>query len=207
MRKHKQPYLSGERSAETTPSTIRHGSLRSTRLTEASKGAMVIDFHNPESSFGSRTGANNRKTGRERSRKQVKAAKVKPSQASLQYMAAPLFASTNPHQRTMIGGEEEVTSAYTFAQRKALSITPHVTGLISFLGSAFIVVEVLRDRNKRSQIYHRLILGVSITTLVSSIFFGLSTWPIPEGTAHVYRDDRTDRMSGGGNSTIGCLVC
>ena len=86
----------------------------------------------------------------------------------------------------MIGGEEEVTSAYTFAQRKALSITPHVTGLISFLGSAFIVVEILRDRSKRSQIYHRLILGISITTLLSSIFFGLSTWPIPEGTAHVY---------------------
>lgn len=86
----------------------------------------------------------------------------------------------------MIGGEEEVTSAYTFAQRKALSITPHVTGLISFLGSTFIIVEILRDRSKRSQIYHRLILGISITTLLSSIFFGLSTWPIPEGTAHVY---------------------
>ena len=86
----------------------------------------------------------------------------------------------------MIGGEEEVTSAYSIAQRKALSITPHVTGLISFFASAFIVIEILRDRLKRSQIYHRLMLGMSIITMLSSIFFGLSTWPIPEETPYVY---------------------
>lgn len=82
--------------------------------------------------------------------------------------------------------EDESTSFYSFNQLKALSITPHVGGLISFVASCFIVLEILSDRNKHGQVYHRLMLAMSIVLMLVSVFVGMSTWPIPRGTPHVY---------------------
>lgn len=67
------------------------------------------------------------------------------------------------------------------SQEVALAIIPHVTGGLSMMGSAFIAISVLRSANKRRKTYHRLLLAMSISDFVSSFFYFLSTWPIPQG--------------------------
>ena len=48
--------------------------------------------------------------------------------------------------------------------------------------SLLLVVTILRDRNRRRLCYHRLMLGVSVADMSASLWFALSTWPVPAGT-------------------------
>ena len=76
--------------------------------------------------------------------------------------------------------------AFTYAQKKALSIIPHVTGPFSFVGSVCIIVEVIRDRTRWTKSYHRLLFAMASFDALSSVALGLSTWPIPAGSEGVY---------------------
>ena len=76
--------------------------------------------------------------------------------------------------------------AFTYAQKKALSIIPHVTGPFSFVGSVCIIVEVIRDRSRWNKPYHRLLFAMAFFDALSSVALGLSTWPIPAGSEGVY---------------------
>ena len=75
---------------------------------------------------------------------------------------------------------------FTDAQTRALSIIPHVTGPFSFVGSAWIITDILRDRTRWSKPYHRLLFAMAFFDSLSSIALGLSTWPIPSGSSGVY---------------------
>eukprot|EP00567_Pseudictyota_dubia_P016298 CAMPEP_0197442650 /NCGR_PEP_ID=MMETSP1175-20131217/8622_1 /TAXON_ID=1003142 /ORGANISM="Triceratium dubium, Strain CCMP147" /LENGTH=132 /DNA_ID=CAMNT_0042973167 /DNA_START=85 /DNA_END=480 /DNA_ORIENTATION=+ len=71
------------------------------------------------------------------------------------------------------------------AKHASISIIPHFTGLLSVLGSLFIVLDILHPRNrskKLCKVYSRLLLGMSLSDLCSSVAMALSTWPIPRGT-------------------------
>ncbi len=48
------------------------------------------------------------------------------------------------------------------AKVKFMVIIPKITGALSFLGSFYIVCDVLRDPRKRKTPYHRIMLGMSI---------------------------------------------
>ena len=76
--------------------------------------------------------------------------------------------------------------AFTYAQKKVLSIIPHVTGPFSFVGSVCIIVEVIRDRTRWNKPYHRLLFAMASFDALSSVALGLSTWPIPAGSKGVY---------------------
>ena len=56
-----------------------------------------------------------------------------------------------------------------------MAILPKVTGLISLISSAFIIHHVIRDRKRCSQVYHRLLLGMSTSDFFGS-FTRLSLW-------------------------------
>ena len=73
-------------------------------------------------------------------------------------------------------------SNLSLSQRRALSLFPKITGWLSLLFSSLLVVIVLRDKKRRSLCYHRLMLGVSLADISASLWFGLSTWPIPRGS-------------------------
>jgi len=83
---------------------------------------------------------------------------------------------------------------YTFEQRyiekykrKALAIIPKVTGMISFVFSAYIVYHVLFDPKRRRSLKNRLLVGISIHDMIADLFgFFLSTWPMPADTWLVY---------------------
>lgn len=70
---------------------------------------------------------------------------------------------------------------FTETQNKVIAILPKFTGPISFLGSAWIIYEILCDRRKWNRPYHRLLFMMCVFDAFSSIALGLSTWPIPEG--------------------------
>jgi hypothetical protein len=61
-------------------------------------------------------------------------------------------------------------------------IIQRVMGTISLIGSSYVIEEVLRDERKRNHSFHRLMVGLSISDVLSSFFANiLSTAPIPKG--------------------------
>ena len=65
-------------------------------------------------------------------------------------------------------------------QQTALALAPKITASLSVLCSSTIAWIVLRDPMRRGKVFHRLILGMSLTDLVTSFWWVLSTWPIPK---------------------------
>jgi hypothetical protein len=74
----------------------------------------------------------------------------------------------------------------SIGQQKALAVLPKITGFPSVLFSVAVVAVILRDRKKKSKVYHRLILGMSLADISSSIWLAMSTWPIPNKTVIVW---------------------
>mmetsp|Transcript_17893 Transcript_17893/g.32260 ORF Transcript_17893/g.32260 Transcript_17893/m.32260 type:complete len:670 (+) Transcript_17893:74-2083(+) len=65
-------------------------------------------------------------------------------------------------------------------QQATLAVVPKITGWLSVIGSSTIAYFLLvRDPSKRKKVYHRLILGMAIADISSSVWLSLSTWPIP----------------------------
>mmetsp|Transcript_30148 Transcript_30148/g.62746 ORF Transcript_30148/g.62746 Transcript_30148/m.62746 type:complete len:333 (+) Transcript_30148:50-1048(+) len=76
---------------------------------------------------------------------------------------------------------------FSFSQRKALSIIPHITGALSVIGSLSILYDILKDRSRKlHRPYYRILLGMSFFDVFASASLGMSTWPIPRGTEGVY---------------------
>jgi hypothetical protein len=72
---------------------------------------------------------------------------------------------------------------YNDWQSSVLAITPRVTGTLSILASSYIVQHVLLSPNKRKNIYHRLLLCMSLNDIIGSFFgYALSSIPMPVGT-------------------------
>jgi len=62
---------------------------------------------------------------------------------------------------------------------KALAIIPKVTGTISFLCSLLLASYILSSRKRRSSVFGRIMVGLSISDMCSSAMWFLSTWPMP----------------------------
>ena len=74
-------------------------------------------------------------------------------------------------------------SSLTRSQQVSLAVLPKVFGSLSFCFSWVIIVTVLRDaKGKRSKVYHRLVMGMSLADVSSSFALALSTWPIPSSS-------------------------
>ena len=86
--------------------------------------------------------------------------------------------------------------ALSLAQRRALALVPKITGWISFGFSGLVAATVLRDKNRRSLCYHRLICGISLVDMSASLWLGMSTWPIPResGALWAVGNDTTCRV-------------
>ena len=78
------------------------------------------------------------------------------------------------------------------AQQQMASILPHITGFLSVCGNSAIIADICRryrkspssssSNNNKPSTYHRLMLGMSATSMSASVCSGLSTWPMPKGT-------------------------
>ena len=67
------------------------------------------------------------------------------------------------------------------AKKNVLIWLPRISGIISFLGSSTIIVDVVRDKKKRAKIYGQLMLAMSLFDLMGSLAYSLATLPIPKG--------------------------
>jgi len=67
-------------------------------------------------------------------------------------------------------------------QTKLLAIMVKCTAVPSILGSSYIAYEVLKNKRKRGKTYHRLLLAMSISDIMSSTAIFVGSWAIPKGT-------------------------
>jgi hypothetical protein len=78
------------------------------------------------------------------------------------------------------GGDKDVFGAETHAQNVAMAWVPRFSALLSIFGSSMIIYDVLRDKTKRSSLFHTLMVAMSVFDIFGSIAWGLTTLPIPE---------------------------
>ena len=71
---------------------------------------------------------------------------------------------------------------FSHSKKVALALLPKISGSFSFIGSSWIIIEVLTSINKRSTVYNRLLLLMSTIDAIVSISYIASTWPIPSIT-------------------------
>ena len=84
--------------------------------------------------------------------------------------------------------------ASTLSQQMAVAIAPKFTAGLSALGSLLTCILILRPKtnhgrqssSNKIRTYHRLVLGMSLCCLSSSVAWFFTTWPIPRGTSGVY---------------------
>ena len=70
-------------------------------------------------------------------------------------------------------------SSFTSGRSVALAVTPKVSSFLSIVSSTWIVVEVMTQPTKRRNTYNRLLLMMSVCDLSTTIWYFMSTWPIP----------------------------
>lgn len=70
--------------------------------------------------------------------------------------------STNNSRNNNGNKKAPYVSRFTEKQQAALKTTPHITGMLSLLGSIFVIQDIVRDPEKLKRTYSRLVLGVSI---------------------------------------------
>jgi hypothetical protein len=68
----------------------------------------------------------------------------------------------------------------TAQQQLAVAIIPRVTGMMSVLGSSFIIFEVLKNPKKRGMAYHLQMLALSIVDFLYSTSWFVYDWPAPD---------------------------
>jgi len=69
---------------------------------------------------------------------------------------------------------------FIFQKRQnILEWLPRVSATLSFLGSSFIVQDILKSQKKHAMTYHQIIIAMSVVDMLSSIAWALSVIPLP----------------------------
>ena len=80
-------------------------------------------------------------------------------------------------------GQRQYFGADSDNKRAALAWVPRITGVMSFIGSSLIIMDVLRarskNRNKKVSVFQQLLLIMSLFDISSSICWMFSTAPTP----------------------------
>lgn len=77
-------------------------------------------------------------------------------------------------------------SSVTLFEQKWQAIAPKPFSLLSILGSGYILQHIFRKKERRTQVYHRILIGLSIYDIIMSFTFVWGTWAVPIGTPEVY---------------------
>ena len=74
------------------------------------------------------------------------------------------------------------TGKFTKDQNSFVIISYKITATLSILGSSYVIQDVLRDPQKRKEsTYHRIMLGLSCSDIITSFVIFLGTWVMQEG--------------------------
>ncbi|KAL7555262.1 hypothetical protein ACHAWF_018928 [Thalassiosira exigua] len=77
-------------------------------------------------------------------------------------------------------------------KQKWLAITPKPFATLSVIGSLYIIRHVLTSQTRRSAVFHRILLGLSIYDVMTSITVFMGTWPIPRGSPGIFMASGTN---------------
>jgi len=69
--------------------------------------------------------------------------------------------------------------ANTKSKQAALAWLPRATAILSFVCSAFIIVDVMREKKRRQKLFGQLMVGLSIFDLIGSASYALTSLPLP----------------------------
>lgn len=79
-----------------------------------------------------------------------------------------------------------MSSSVTLFEQKWQAIAPKPFALLSILGSGYILQHIFRKKERRTQVYHRILIGLSIYDIIMSFTIVWGTWAVPVGTPEVY---------------------
>ena len=71
------------------------------------------------------------------------------------------------------------------SQKVTLAFVPKISASLSLVGSTWIIVEILTLKEKRNNVYNRLLCAMSFFDVIISAWYFASTWPIPAENADV----------------------
>mmetsp|Transcript_25638 Transcript_25638/g.33976 ORF Transcript_25638/g.33976 Transcript_25638/m.33976 type:complete len:828 (+) Transcript_25638:53-2536(+) len=69
--------------------------------------------------------------------------------------------------------------ASTQAKKNALVWVPRVTAMLSVMGSLFVLIDVLRERSRRSKPFFQLMAQMSFFDIIGSVAYAFTSLPIP----------------------------
>ena len=72
------------------------------------------------------------------------------------------------------------------AEAVLLAVVPKFTAALSIICSFGIVHRVIRSPKGSRKLYHRIMLGISVSDIMASTIYFLGTWLIPSGTKGQY---------------------
>jgi len=92
------------------------------------------------------------------------------------------------------------------AMSKALAIAPKFTAFLSIIGSLGIVVQVLCNRKHRTKTMHRIVMGMSMCDILTSVWYFAGTWAIPSGTSSSFGGNETETIfwAAGDSNGVSC---
>lgn len=64
---------------------------------------------------------------------------------------------------------------------KIIAIAPKFPAVLSILGSSIIIRKVVSSPEKRKDVYHRIMFGLSCCDIIASLNYFTGTWLIPKG--------------------------
>jgi len=83
--------------------------------------------------------------------------------------------------RFLFGGDDEEETYDPWKQHNwdVISTIPHFTGMLSLLGSGWIISKVLSDAKRREHVYHRIMLVLSTFDFFLSFWMFMAKWAHP----------------------------
>jgi len=77
--------------------------------------------------------------------------------------------------------QEQSSTSKDQTYAKGYAITPRVSGTLGFFGGLLILVSVLRNEEKRGNVYHRLLAGMSVIDVNQAFWYTFSTYCFRDG--------------------------
>ena len=82
-------------------------------------------------------------------------------------------------------------------QALSIIIVGKITSFVSLLGCIYVLQDILRDPHKRKEsVYHRTMIGVSISDFLVAFGFFLGTWVMPSENIYSYGNAATCNTTG-----------
>jgi hypothetical protein len=101
-------------------------------------------------------------------------------QAQTQIPTESLICSRGKHRKDLCcGGHFQYLGTSTVRKQAVLAWLPRGVALLSILGSTYVLSNIVRHKERRATIFHRIMIGLTVSDIVSAVAWGFTTLPVP----------------------------